>query len=264
MIRRAVYAEWTKLRTAPSTVWTVGTMVVLTVLIGALVSWDVEPAGCERSDPTCDFDLTRMSLSGVYLGQVAVVVLAVLAVTAEYDSAMIRTTLAAYPRRFVVAAGKAAVITAVVLGAATVSMLGSLLAGRNLLAANGFTAAAGYHPLSLSDGPTLRAYAGTVLYFGLVALLSLGLGFAIRHTGATVTLVLSVLYIFPIVATIASDPDWREWIESLSPMSAGLAIQATLRLDTLSISPWRGLGVLSLYAAGSMIAGAILFRLRDS
>jgi ABC-2 type transport system permease protein len=259
MIQRAVHAEWTKLRTAPSTGWTVMSLVVLTVLIGGLVSWDVDSAACDPSDPGCDFDLVRMSLSGVYLGQVAAVALAVLAVTAEYDTAMIRTTLTAFPRRVLVTAGKALTVAGVVLVTATVSTLASWFAGRSVFAHNGFTATP-----SLGDGPALRAYAGTVLYLGLVALLSLGLGFLVRHTGAAVTLVLGVLYILPIVSTIVGDPDWKEWIDQLSPMTAGLAIQHTLRLDTLAISPWSGLGVLALYASGSMIAGALAFHLRDS
>jgi ABC-2 type transport system permease protein len=103
-----------------------------------------------------------------------------------------------------------------------------------------------------------------VLYLGLVAIVALGIGFVVRHTGGTVTLVLGLLYIAPILTIAVTQPRWREWIEQVSPMTAGLAIQATLRLNTLSISPWRGLGVLALYALGSTIAGAIAFRLRDA
>ena len=261
---RALRAEWTKLRTVPSTGWTLLALVVLTTAIGALVTWDLTPPDCERSEPSCDFDLTKLSLSGVYLAQAAVIVLAVLAVTAEYDAAMMRTTLAACPRRFVVLAAKAAVVTTVVLGAATMSVLASLVAGREFLAGNGFTAEAGYRPLSLEDGPTLRAYGGTVLYLGLVALLSLGVAFVVRHTGGTVTILLVMLYVTPIVSVVVTDPRWREWIEKVSPMTAGLSIQATLRLHALPISPWSGLGVLALYAVGAVAAGLVLFRVRDA
>ncbi|MFI7065432.1 ABC transporter permease [Kribbella sp. NPDC050124] len=261
---RALRAEWTKLRTVPSTGWTLLALVLSTAAIGALVTWDLEPPNCDRSDPACDFDLTKLSLSGVYLGQAAVIVVAVLAVTAEYEAAMIRTTLAACPRRLVVLAAKAVVVTVSVVGAATVSVLASLLAGREFLSHNGFTTVAGYQPLSLEDGPTLRAYGGTVLYFGLVALLSLGIAFVIRHTGGTVTILLVLLYLSPLVSLAVTDPRWKEWIEQVSPMTAGLSIQSTLRLDSLSISPWSGLGVLALYTAGALAAGLLLFRLRDA
>ncbi|MEI8411968.1 MULTISPECIES: ABC transporter permease [unclassified Kribbella] len=261
---RALRAEWTKLRTVSSTGWTLLAVVLSTTAIGALVTWDVTPPDCERSDPGCDFDLTKLSLSGVYLGQAAVIMVATLAVTAEYEAAMIRTTLAACPRRLVVLAAKAVVVTAAVVGAAAISMLASLLAGRELLSSNGFTAVAGYRPLSLGDGPTLRAYGGTVLYFGLVALLSLGVAFVIRHTGGTVTILLVLLYVSPIASLAVTDPRWKEWIEQVSPMTAGLSIQSTLRLDALPISPWSGLGVLALYAVGAVVSGLVLFRLRDA
>jgi ABC-2 type transport system permease protein len=261
---RPLRAEWTKLRTVPSTGWTLLAIVVATTAIGALVTWGLTPPDCERSDPSCDFDLTKLSLAGVYLGQAAVIVVATLAVTAEYETAMIRTTLAACPRRLVVLAAKAVVVTASVIGAATISMLASLLAGREFLAGNGFTAAAGYRPLSLGDGPTLRAYGGTVLYLGLVALLSLGIGFVVRHTGGAVTILLVLLYVAPIVTIAVTDPRWKEWIEKVSPMTAGLSVQATLRLDTLPIGPWPGLGILALYAVTALTAGLVLFRIRDA
>jgi ABC-2 type transport system permease protein len=261
---RALRAEWTKLRTVPGTGWTLLGVVVLTVAVGALVSWDLTPPNCERSDPSCDFDLTKLSLSGVYIGQAGVVVLAVLAVTAEYEAGMIRTTLAACPRRLTVLAAKAGVLASAVLLASMVSVVGSLAAGRELLARNGFTAAEGYRPLSLGDGPTARAYGGTVLYLALVAIVALGIGFVVRHTGGAVTLVLGLLYLAPIITIAVSDPRWRERIEQLSPMTAGLSVQATLRLDAMSISPWRGLGVVALYAAAATVAAGFSLRFRDA
>ncbi len=61
-------------------------------------------------------------------------------------------------------------------------MLGSLLAGRLILPGHGFTAAHGYPPLSLGDGPVLRAAAGSVLYLALIALLSLGIATIVRDS----------------------------------------------------------------------------------
>jgi ABC-2 type transport system permease protein len=177
---------------------------------------------------------------------------------------MMRTTLTACAGRLTVLAAKAAVLASVVLLVSVVSVLGSLVTARALLARGGFTAAAGYRPLSLGDSPTLRAYGGTVLYLGLVAIIALGIGFVARHTRGTVTLVLGLLYVAPIITVAVSDPRWREWIEQVSPMSAGLAVQATLRLDALSISPWRGLGVVALYAASAAIAAALALRFRDA
>ena len=117
--------------------------------------------------------------------------------------------------------------------AGTVAVLGSLLAGRLILPGHGFTAAHGYPPLSLADGPTLRAAAGSVLYLALVALLSLGLATVVRDPRPPSAIVLALLYLFPILAGVVSDPTWQRRLHQAGPSEAGLAIQATTGLHDL-------------------------------
>jgi ABC-2 type transport system permease protein len=212
----------------------------------------------------CFEDTTKLSLTGVWLGQIAVVVLAVLAISGEYGDRMIQSTLTVNPRRVMVLMTKAAVVTVTVLIASTLGVLGSLLAGRILLPGNGFSAANGYPPLSLGNGSTARAAAGTVLYLGLIALLSLGIGTAVRDTAGAIITVLALLYIVPIIAGLVADPQWHERLQKLAPMTAGLSIQATTNLDRLAIGPWPGLGVLAGWATGAMLLGLLLFKLRDA
>jgi ABC-2 type transport system permease protein len=262
-MRRAVHAEWTKLRTVPSTAWLLLAATALTVALSAAATASVNTSLC-HSPTDCLEDTTKLSLTGVWLGQTAVAVLAVLAMTTEYGTRTIQATLAADPRRVRVLAAKAAVVTAAVLAAGTLGVLGSLAAGRALLPGNGFTPANGYPPLSLTDEPTLRAAAGTVLYLALVALLSLGLAAVIRDTAGAVTTVLSLLYLFPILAAFVKNEHWQERIRELAPTTAGLAIQATQRLDTLPIGPWAGLGVVAGYAAAALLLGATIFTARDA
>ena len=47
-------------------------------------------------------------------------------------------------------------------------------------------------------------------------------------------------------------------------MSAGLAIQATTGLRSLSLSPWAGLSVLAAWAAAALLAGGLLLQLRNA
>jgi ABC-2 type transport system permease protein len=110
----------------------------------------------------------------------------------------------------------------------------------------------------------LRAAVGTVLYLVLVALLSLGVATAFRDTAGAITGVLTLLYAFPIVAQLVTDPRWQQRLERYGPMEAGLSIQHTTRLDELPISPWPGLGVLATYAGVALLSGMTLFQLRDA
>ena len=63
--------------------------------------------------------------------------MAVTVVSGEYSTGMIRLTLAATPRRWLVLAAKAAVVSAVTLATGAVAVLASVLAGRLLLAGTG-------------------------------------------------------------------------------------------------------------------------------
>jgi ABC-2 type transport system permease protein len=249
----AIHAEWTKLRTVVSTPWLVLAIAGFTVAVGALSTWSVDSSFCP-SPAGCDADTVRLSLTGVYVGQIAVAVLAALAITTEYDTNLIRSTLAADPRRIEVIAAKTTVVTASVLGASLLGVTGTWLAARLILAI----------PPSLAEEPTLRAYAGTVLYCGLIGLLGLGVGLAVRHTAGALAAVMAILFVSPVVASLISDEHWRERVMKYSPMTAGLAIQATRRLGDLPIGPWAGLGVLAGYAAAALVLGTVLFRLRDA
>jgi ABC-2 type transport system permease protein len=254
-----LHAEWTKLRTAPGTAWLLLAAAVLTVALSAAT------AVATRCPATaCGGDPAKISFTGVYLGQAVVAIVAVMVIGNEYSTGMIRTTLTAMPRRLSVLAGKAVIVTGLILGAGSVAVLGSLLAGRLILPGHGFTPAHGFPPLSLGDGPVLRATAGSVLYLALIALLSLGVATVVRESAVAIGAVLSLLYLFPIVAALITDRTVQRHLEQFAPMTAGLEIQATTGLRSLPLSPWAGLGVLAAWAAGALLAGGLLLRFRDA
>lgn len=252
-----IRAEWTKLRTVPSTAWLLVGAVAATVAASAIYADSINVSGC-LSPAECPADTTKLSLGGVQFGQAVVAVLALLAVTNEYGTRMIRTTLLANPRRITVLLAKASVVTAAALIAGALGVVGSLLAGRFILDGSGY-------PLpSLADGPTLRAAAGSVLYLGLIALLSLGTGTIIRDTAGAVTAMMLLLYVAPFALALVSDPQLRERLHRFGPTTAGQAIQATTDLGQLPIAPWAGLGVLAGYTAAALLIGAVLFTVRDA
>jgi len=264
-MRRALHAEWTKLRTVAAPAWLVGATVIATVALGALATGAQHCAVRLCSEDGANLiDTTKVALTGVQLSQAIVAVLAVLAVGGEYGTGMIRTTLAALPRRGHVLAAKAVVISAATLVAAVLGIAGSVLVARNILPGRGFTILHGYAALSLTDATTLRAVGGSVLYLALVALLSVGLAMAIRDSAVAIGTVLAVLYLFPILSGVVTDTHWQRHLEQMSPSLAGLAIQSTVGVRDLPIGPWSGLGVLGLWAVGALALGAVVLRFRDA
>jgi ABC-2 type transport system permease protein len=255
----AVRAEWIKLRTVSSSGWLLLACAVVTITVSSAV---VAVEKC--SSASCAVDTTKVSLTGVQVGQAAVAILAVMVIGGEYATGMIRVTLAAVPRRPVMLAAKAAAVAIVTAAAGVIAVLGSLLAGLIFLPGNGFTAAHGFVPLSLTNGPTLRAAAGSVLYLVLVALLSLGVAAAVRDTAAAIAIVLGLMYVLPGVSRLVLDLMWQHRVQRVAPMNAGLTIQSTTNLSKLPIGPWAGIGVLAAWAAAALLTGWLLLQLRDA
>ncbi len=258
LVKPALHAEWTKLRTTAGPAWLLLASVALTVALGAAVM-----AAITCPHRGCDLDATRLSLTGIYLSQAPVAILAVLAFSSEYSTGLISTTLIAVPHRAVVLTTKAIILTLTMAVAGGIALLATFLVARVLLPANGFTSAHGYPPPSLANGPTLRAYAGSVLYLVLIALLSLGIAALVRDSAAAIGTALGLLYLPPILA-LSLAPDWQRLLHQTAPMSAGLTIQTTALPSTAPLGPWAGLGVLAAWAACALLAGSFLLQRRDT
>lgn len=252
-MRRELHAEWTKLRTTASAGWLLLALVVLTVAATAAATATVScpPDGC-------GYDVGKLGLFGVQAGQAVVVILAILAVTGEYNTGMIRTTLSAMPRRGTVLAAKTVLVTGMTLAAGVVGVLGSVVVGRLILPGNGFTL------YDLTDGPMLRASVGSVLYLGLIAVLSLGVATMVRDAAVAIGVVFGLLFVLSVVPMMVDNTEWQRFLWRISPMNAGLAIQATTDLSSLPLSPWAGLGVLALWAIAALLAGGLLLHSRDA
>lgn len=257
LLGQALHAEWTKFRTVAGPSWLLAGVVMLTAAVGVVAA---SVAQCQSA--TCGIDPAKVSFTGVYASQAVVAVTGVLAIGNEYSTGMIKLSLAAMPRRLTWLFAKATVLTAPVVTAAALAVAGAALAGRLILPGHGFTAAHGY--ASLTSATDLRAAAGAVLYLTLIALLSLGLAAAVRDPAPAIGLVLSLLYLFPLAANVISNPALARHLDQIGPLPAGLDAQATIGLKGLPLTPWQGLGVVALWAAGALLVGAVTLKSRDA
>jgi ABC-2 type transport system permease protein len=168
------------------------------------------------------------------------------------------------PRRLLVLTAKTSVVLALVLAVGAVSVLGCVLAGRLILPGHGFTLANGYAAYSPGSSTLLRAACGAVLYLVLIALMSIGVATAVRESAVAIGVVLGLLYLFPILLLVVSNTTWHRHLEQIAPMIAGLDIISTTDLKSLPLTPWQGLGVMAAWAAGCLLLGGALLRLRDA
>ena len=255
--RRDVFAaEWTKLRTIRSTWWVLLTVLLGTVGIGALVCGAVAARwGHMSAADKAAFDPTVRSLTGVFLAQLAVGVLGCLTITAEYSSGMIRTTLAAVPRRLRVLVAKGVALVPVTVVFATVACVAAFLVGQAALSSTGVG-------VSLADATELRAVLGGGLYLTVLALFGLGLGTAFRRSAAAISSFVGLLLVAPAVIRPLPSP-WGTDIAKFLPSEAGQAL-LSVRQSSGQLAPWTGFGVLCLWAVASLALGAWLLARRDA
>jgi ABC-2 type transport system permease protein len=260
---QALRSEWVKFRTVRSTAWSLLLLVGISVLFTSLLT---SGSSTEGGSPGIrgDNDIVRDSLAGIWFGAIAAAVLAVLVITSEYSTRMIRTTFAANPRRRTVLAAKTAVVGGVVLVVGLATSAACFQVGQWFLRGNGFNYEGGYPAVTLADGEALRAVLGSGAFLGLLAVFAIGVGAILRHTAGAITVVLAVL-LAPVIALEFLPESLAEPVEKFSLMGAGLAIQQTVeRPDNIPLGPGAGMLVVSSYAAASLVVALWLIGRRDA
>ncbi|MFF4098310.1 ABC transporter permease [Streptomyces sp. NPDC001903] len=241
----AVASEWTKLISVRSTVWTLGSLVLLVVGIGLLAVSETRSADYQQ------VPLTAPALFGLLVGQISVMVLGVLTITSEYGTGMIRTTLTAAPDR-------ARVLTAKYLVFATVAFL----------AVSGSVAVVGLSSAILRGGSAagshgasewIHALVGCV-YVTLLGVLGLAVGAMLRHSAGAIAVMLGLITLPPVIGAMLS-----MW-ETLAPIgSAVLRYNAPVALMRLFGLPDADTGsapgttvqlLLILLVTGAAVAGS--------
>ena len=99
---RAVRGEWIKLATLRSTWWSIGIAAILTIGIAVLIAQAIDMPGFEPIQAVVMPIQFTMLLAGI---------LGAISVTGEYSTGMIRSTLAANPKRGSVLGAKAVAVS---------------------------------------------------------------------------------------------------------------------------------------------------------
>jgi ABC-type transport system involved in multi-copper enzyme maturation permease subunit len=238
---RVMRSEWIKLRTQPSALWSLASAVILIIAFGILYSLLREARPPQGAAAIRSFDAVSVSLSGVQLAQMATGVLGVLLITSEYATGLIRTTLAAVPRRLPVLWGKAAMVAAATVVVTLPAALAVFLAGQDVLSRQHLATSLG-HP------GVAQAVIGSSLYLAVCGLLGLALGALLRSSAGGISALFGLFFALPIVAGLLPG-SLSEEVNKYLPSTAGLAVTAVHPDPATSLAPWAGLGVSCLYAA---------------
>ncbi|HET8672165.1 MAG TPA: hypothetical protein VFL87_00905 [Thermoleophilaceae bacterium] len=253
---RVALSEWTKLRSVRSTRYSLLAMAVFTIGIAALATAVVSArwphmAPHERAH----FHPLEATLAGVQLGQLALGVLGVLLITAEYSTGMIRATLTAVPKRLPVLWAKAGVFALVALALSIPATLAAFFVGQSLLS--------GRHlELAFSAPGVARAVIGAGLYLTVVGLFAVGIGTIVRNTAGGIATFVAVMFVVPPLMNVLPT-SWNNAASPYLPSNAGQAIMSITH-QAHTLAPWAGFAVFCAYAAAALAIGALVLTRRDA
>ena len=210
------------------------------------------------------------SLAGAFLGLIAIVVVAAMFFSTEYRRGLIRTTLAATPRRGAVLAAKAVVIGAVAFVTGLVAAVVSVGVGVPKEESSGQV---------LLTAPLLtevRVIVGTAAMLAVAAVFAVALGAILRRSAAAITIaVVTVVMPFLLAALNVVPAGVGDWLLRLTP-AAGLAIEQSIpryaQVTTITspvqgyypLSPYAGFAVLCLWAAAALALALVMLWRRDA
>ena len=252
---RVLRSEWIKIRSIRSTVWAVVAMAAALIGGAAFAAVGIVVKDSPPAATAVAIDPSGGTLSGTGLAQLAVIVFGVVAVTGEYRTRMIRSSVAAVPTRLPLVWGKAAVVAASAAVASLAALLLSFLVASMVVATEGLS-------ISLITPGVARAMTGAALALGLTGALATGFGWLLRNTAAAVFLLLAVFYVVPTLATLLPRPVGGKVVPFL-PSNAVAALTQVAPVEG-ALPPGTGLAVYAGFAVITLLAAALVLRRRDA
>jgi ABC-2 type transport system permease protein len=246
-----IRSEWTKLWSVRSTRWSLLVAVVLTIGFPLLAS-TVIATHWDQHDHA-NFNPLDPALIGSEIAQLAIGVLGVLVITAEYSTGMIRATLTAVPKRLPVLWAKALVFAFVTFALMLPSVLIAFFASHAILKSH--IAYSWHHP------GVARAVIGAALYLTVVAVLTLALGTIVRNTAGGIATFAAIFFVLPPLLNVLPT-SWNNAISPYLPTTAGSQILALHRDGNLA--PWTGFGLFCAYTAAALVVAAVVLKKRDA
>jgi ABC-2 type transport system permease protein len=257
---RYMRAEWTKIRSVQSTMWSLIAFVVVAVgfstLVAAVIAHQWDAPGNHPNHARLVTDPTSLIFgAGFGIGQLAICVLGAIVITSEYSSGAIRASLLAVPHRISWLAAKAVVF----------ALIDCLLSAITVFAVF-FISTALLHShvsITLSQHNVLRATIGAILYLTVLGLFALAIGGLIRHTAGAISTVIGMVLVVPILVSLIPGTIANH-VHGYLPTVAGQLVTQTTQESGDVLSAWQGFGVFCLWTAALLFASGWLLVRRDA
>lgn len=248
---RVLSSEVIKLLTLRSTWWSIIVVAALSVGLAAIVAAAMASSLDAGASATADLGALVSSavISPIQFTMLLAGALGAIAVTGEYSTGMIRSTLTAEPRRGVVLVAKAIVVAALLAVVSLVVFLVSTLPAAAII---------GTTPIDVADpGMLLQPVLYGCLSMAVFAVIGLSWGFLVRSGPGAIAATVGLLFVLPIVGTLFPSEGAWSWLHDAVmylPMYAAQSVTVPPGSD----------GPLSIPAALITLAGWVIVGLLGS
>jgi ABC-2 type transport system permease protein len=167
---------------------------------------------------------------------------------------MIRTSLAAVPRRATFLFSKIGVATVLALVVGMVTSFVAFFLGQAML---------GPHRTSLGEPGVLRAVIGGGLYMTLIAMFSMGVAAMLRSPMLSLGILMPFFFL---ISNILGNVSVTKKVGQFLPDQAGSRIMQVVpqASDNPPYGPWGGLGIMLLWVLAALAGGYAVLRQRDA
>jgi ABC-2 type transport system permease protein len=258
-------SEWIKLRSLRSTAWCYAIVIAVTIGLGGLYSLNSQGQGATADDIRSL--AVGSSTLGVNFAQLVVAVLGALMITGEYGTGMIRSTLAAVPKRVPALVAKCLVFGVATFVVSAIALAGTAVASWLVLSNNGIHA-------DFFDSRVLLPLLGAAGYLALIGVLSLALGAIIRSSAGGIAVALGLILVAPLILRILASVTRAVWpvnVSAFLPNSAGGLLWAYTSGPTapapsgyIVLTTLQGGLILGAWVVVAFVIAAILLKRRDA
>jgi hypothetical protein len=253
---RILLAEWTKLRSVRSTKWSLAVGFLLTIAFPIIFAFVTSSHwGSMSPHDRADRHPLDIALAGVNVAQLAIAVLGVLLISAEYSTGSIRSTFTAVPKRLPVLWAKLLDYAAVSLALMVPAVLVSFFASQAILAKHDIL------QISFTQAGVARSVLGGAVYVMLVGIFALAIGAIVRNTAGGIAAFAGIFFVLPPLMFVLPT-SWNNAISQYLPSNAGRQLFALHHAAHTLTTPAGGL-VFAGYCAAALVIAAVLLVRRD-
>jgi ABC-2 type transport system permease protein len=253
---RVLLSEWTKLRSVRSTKWSLAVGFLLTIAFPVVFSFVTSSHwGSMSPHERADRHPLDIALAGVHVAQLAIAVLGVLLISAEYSTGSIRSTFTAVPKRLPVLWAKLLDYAVVSIVLMVPAVLVSFFASQAILARHDIL------QISFTQAGVARSVLGGALYVMLVGIFALAIGAIVRNTAGGIAAFAAIFFVLPPLMFVLPT-SWNNAISQYLPSNAGRQLFA-LQHAAHTLTPLHGGLVFVAYCAAAILIAAVLLVRRD-